>query len=280
LNARASAVAGEAEWASYRRLPELGVEVMRAHFVSHVYERHAHDTYSFGVTETGVQVFRCRGATRASAAGMVMTLNPEDPHDGQAGSPYGFTYRMVHIDAGRVTDALAQAGARRAGAPLFRTPVAADPRLADRVGQLAAVALGGGPALEVDELLDVAVVDLTAGLAAHRTDPDPMRRAGRLDRAVDLLHDRYADPVTADELARAAGLSRFQLYRQFCRRYGLAPSTYQRQVRLRAARIGLAAGLPPAEVAAAVGFADQAHLTRWFRRAYGITPARYQRAGL
>jgi AraC-like DNA-binding protein len=32
-------------------------------------------------------------------------------------------------------------------------------------------------------------------------------------------------------------------------------------------------------VAAAVGFADQAHLTRWFRRAYGITPAVYQRCG-
>jgi AraC-like DNA-binding protein len=32
-------------------------------------------------------------------------------------------------------------------------------------------------------------------------------------------------------------------------------------------------------VAAAVGFADQAHLTRWFRRYYGITPGEYRSAG-
>jgi AraC-like DNA-binding protein len=92
----------------------------------------------------------------------------------------------------------------------------------------------------------------------------------------DLLHARYAGPVTADELARAAGRSRFQVYRRFREQYGLSPSAYLRQLRLRAARRALAAGRPVAEVAAAAGFADQAHLTRWFRRTYGITPATYR----
>jgi len=39
----------------------------------------------------------------------------------------------------------------------------------------------------------------------------------------------------------------------------------------------LASGEPPAEVAAAVGLVDQAHLTRRFAGMYGVTPARYQR---
>jgi AraC-like DNA-binding protein len=33
-----------------------------------------------------------------------------------------------------------------------------------------------------------------------------------------------------------------------------------------------------ARVAAEVGFADQAHLTRWFRRCYGLTPGAYSLA--
>ena len=48
-------------------------------------------------------------------------------------------------------------------------------------------------------------------------------------------------------------------------------------LRLLQATRRLAAGQPPASVAAAVGLADQAHLTRAFSRRYGVTPARYAR---
>lgn len=74
---------------SYHRAPDLGAEVMRAHFVTHAYHRHSHDTYSFGITESGAQAFRCRGGQHVSTAGLVMAFNPEDPHDGHAGDPAG-----------------------------------------------------------------------------------------------------------------------------------------------------------------------------------------------
>jgi AraC-like DNA-binding protein len=38
----------------------------------------------------------------------------------------------------------------------------------------------------------------------------------------------------------------------------------------------LATGEAPAQVAAAVGLTDQAHLTHAFAIRYGVTPARYQ----
>ncbi len=60
--------------------------------------------------------------------------------------------------------------------------------------------------------------------------------------------------------------------------FGLAPSDYQRQLRLREARGLLGTGLPSAQVATDVGFADQAHLTRWFHRCYGVTPGAYRPA--
>jgi AraC-like DNA-binding protein len=73
------------------------------------------------------------------------------------------------------------------------------------------------------------------------------------------------------------GLSRFQVARRFQQAYGMPPSAYLRQVRLRDARRRLAGGEAIGTVAVASGFADQSHLTRWFRRSYGITPGVYQR---
>ena len=93
-----------------------------------------------------------------------------------------------------------------------------------------------------------------------------------------FLHDRYPEEITSDELAEVAGCSRVALYRAFRGTRGVAPSDYQRQLRLRAARRLLASGKGVASVATEAGFADQAHLTRWFRRYYGITPGVY-RAG-
>ncbi|MFE0652068.1 helix-turn-helix domain-containing protein [Streptomyces sp. NPDC059534] len=99
-----------------------------------------------------------------------------------------------------------------------------------------------------------------------------------LDRARNLLRQRFADNISADDLARAAGCSRFTLYRGFRTAYGFAPSDYQRDLRPRRARALLARGMTPASAAAEAGFADQAHLTRWFTRTYGITPAAYRTA--
>ena len=77
---------------------------MHARFTGHVYHRHSHDTYSFGVTEWGAQSFTCRHAAHTSAAGMVMAFNPDDPHDGHAATDRGFSYRMIHIGPERVTE--------------------------------------------------------------------------------------------------------------------------------------------------------------------------------
>jgi AraC-like DNA-binding protein len=267
------------EWSRYRRLAELPVEAMRAHFVGHVYDRHSHDAYLFGVTEQGVQAFRCRGGTRASAAGMIMAFNPDDPHDGHAAGSDGFTYAMLHLGTDLVADVLADAQGKRAGLPLFTEPVVDDPPLAGRLARLNALLLDGATRLQAQELVMGAVLAMVGRYATQPAAAPTPSGGGAPSRVRDLLHDGFAGDLSADDLARAVGLSRFQLYRQFRERYGVAPSAYLRQVRLREARRRLAAGAAIAEVAAATGFADQSHLTRWFRRTYGITPRVYQQGG-
>ncbi|WP_246257186.1 AraC family transcriptional regulator [Amycolatopsis anabasis] len=264
------------DWADYWRAPDRPLEAMHAHFERHVYHRHSHQTYSFGVTESGAQAFTCRGAARTSAAGMVMAFNPDEPHDGQAAAEHGFTYRIVHIGPELIADVLADAADRPVGLPLFAEPVLPDPGLAAALRRLH-TALREASGLAQDEALAATVRALVRRGSAHPPRlPDPAPAGVR--RARDLLHAAYATDVRAADLAEVAGCSRYALHRAFVAAYGFAPSDYQRQLRLNAARRLLARGATPAEAAARAGFADQSHLTRWFGRCYGVTPGVY-RAG-
>jgi AraC-like DNA-binding protein len=93
-----------------------------------------------------------------------------------------------------------------------------------------------------------------------------------------MIDDAPAAAVSLAELAGVAGLSRFQLVRQFARATGLTPHAYLIQRRIEAARVLLARGSALADAAAASGFADQSHMTRIFIRTYGITPGAYAAA--
>ncbi len=109
-----------------------------------------------------------------------------------------------------------------------------------------------------------------------RSQPDPGPSA--LARVREVIEDRLADDLTLDDLAGAVGLSRFQLLRSFVRQTGLTPHRYVVHRRVARARGLLARGRTPADVAAAVGFADQSHLGRHFRSICRTTPARYRAA--
>jgi AraC-like DNA-binding protein len=270
-----------ADWARYWRVDGMPVEAMHAHFTGHVYHRHSHESYSFGLTETGAQAFTCRHGRHVSGAGMVMTFNPDDPHDGHAAGEAGFTYRMVHIWPEFFATLIGDAPL-----PLFRSPVIDDPAVAGSLRRLHVALTGPASGLERYERLS-GTARLLLRHASGRVRVRPPDDARGLQhpgdlaaaRIRELIHDRYAAPdLTADDLGAAAGCSRYAAYRAFTKAYGMAPSDYQRQLRVRAARRLLGQGVTPALAAAEAGFADQAHLTRWFHRYYGITPGAYRAA--
>ena len=79
---------------------------------------------------------------------------------------------------------------------------------------------------------------------------------------------------------KAAGISPFHLTRIFKKAIGMSPHQYLIEVRVHSANALLAAGPEHpslAEVAAAVGFSDQSHLTRQFKRILGTTPKKARR---
>jgi AraC-like DNA-binding protein len=115
---------------------------------------------------------------------------------------------------------------------------------------------------------------------------EPTREAASSDcpkaglaRARDLLHSRYRESVTLEDLRLASGAStKQQLIRSFRVTFGLTPHRYLTHLRLGQARQLLRYGHDCGEVAHAVGFYDQSQMNRHFIRHYGITPGRYARS--
>jgi AraC-like DNA-binding protein len=84
--------------------------------------------------------------------------------------------------------------------------------------------------------------------------------------------------VTISHVARHVGWSTRHLGERFRAEYGLGPKTMARVMRFeRSSRLVRLAppGRSVARIAAACGYADQAHLTREWRSIAGVTPARW-----
>ena len=266
------------ESARHWRHPAVaGVDLLRARYVDHVYTRHTHEGYAIGVILDGVEEFRYRGGLHRAKAGAVVLVNPDEVHDGHAGIRDGWAYRMTYPDVPVLADIAAELGGPR-GLVSFPEPVVYDAAVLGAFVAAHRAAEQGGDPLAASSLLRVAYGRLLRHHALPG--PDPRRSSGNRNAvaaARETLHVRAADPPTLEELASAVGMSPFALLRAFRAELGLPPHAYLNQLRVRRAKRLLDAGRPPADVAALVGFADQAHLSRHFKRIYGVPPGAYRR---
>lgn len=269
----------DGNWIDLKQDAGTGIETLRAHFRGHAYDPHWHDSYLVGVTEQGVQQFHCRRARHTSTPGQVFLLEPGEVHDGHAPTEDGFTYSMLYLEPDWLECELRSLfeDAPAHCQPSFAGTLASDP-------QLALATLTAFRALHQQELrmLRQAAVDqLLVRMTDHLHWRSRQRQDPRLPlvalRARDYLQAHLGEDIGLDDLALAVGVDRFRLSRAFKAAFGLAPHAYLIQLRLSRARQLLARGQTPAEVASALGFADQSHLGRWFRRAYRLTPADYRR---
>lgn len=117
------------------------------------------------------------------------------------------------------------------------------------------------------------IVDEELGRRLHRMPPPDRRMMSTWRR----MHAVGGD-VAIDVLAGEAGCSRSHLERLFQTHVGLSPKTAARVLRLRRAVQLLARpSVALADVAAACGYYDQAHLGTEFKRMVGGTPGSFRR---
>ena len=134
--------------------------------------------------------------------------------------------------------------------------------------------------LEAETRLHLVVERLAELLSLVPADPTDPARTRDLAEAVRVALDveLFGTPSIA-AIAGSLHASPTASARAFRDVFGLPPHEYVMSRRLEAARTRILDGEPIADVAAATGFADQAHLTNRFRRLFGTTPARARRLG-
>lgn len=103
--------------------------------------------------------------------------------------------------------------------------------------------------------------------------------ARHLLRAKDLADARYTEPLTVEDLARAAGLSRAHFSREFRRAFGESPHAYLLTRRLeRAAALLRTTDRSVADICLSVGLQSIGSFTSSFTRTYGVPPTAYRAA--
>jgi AraC-like DNA-binding protein len=266
------------DWIRIHRDQETGIETVHAHFRGHAYDPHDHDEVLVGVTQQGVQQFRCHRSLHTSTPGRAILIEPGAIHDGHAPEGDGFTYAMLYLPQSWVADVMERLGQWEISAiqPAFRSTLTGDVALIAAIQQAFVAIHYDEGRLARDQSLDRMMGVLSRHLSVE-TPRNQRDSVAKMERAKDFLHAQMDRDIGLDELASYSGMDRFRLTRQFQRTYGLSPHAYLVRLRLRTARALLANGQGPAQVATKVGFADQSHLGRWFQRAYRLTPAAYQR---
>ncbi|HZM83092.1 MAG TPA: AraC family transcriptional regulator [Candidatus Limnocylindrales bacterium] len=241
-------------------------EVFHAHFVDHVYPLHTHDTWTLLIVDDGAIRYGLERAQHGALRPGVTLLPPHVPHDGRAATRDGFRKRVLYLDSSTLDDRWVGAAV---GSPALR-----DEALRDRVHRLHLALARPGDELEAESRLAFVRERLLADLGARPA--RPLRAgAGVAGSLRELLDESLVEGITLRQAATRLQCHPTHLVRAFSARFGLPPHAYLTGRRVDAARRLLLQGRPAAEVAVAVGFYDQSHLTRHFKRHLATTPARF-----
>ena len=251
------------------------LEFSTAAYVTQVFPRHFHETYSISVVEQGAGAIWCEGTNYSLAPNGLTLINPGQVHTGgirRHGTP--LHYRVLYPSI-RLIEQLAIGS--RTSPPAFRVPSLVEPDTARRLSRLHRLLPDPSRSLERDELLiDALARAFTASGTPAVLQSERGAEPVRIRRALEFLHAHATESVSLGALASALDWTPAHLSRAFRKHVGMPPYAYLLQLRVAIGRSELSSGASIAGAALSAGFADQSHFTREFRRRTGMTPGAYQ----
>ncbi|EJL91837.1 DNA-binding domain-containing protein, AraC-type [Herbaspirillum sp. CF444] len=247
------------------------------------YTPHTHPTFSIGIVDAGTSVFSLPGRETPIRPGDVVLIAANEVHSCNPAQRESWSYRMFHIDQEWLCALLDEAGMSPRMALVSQ--VLRSPQACALMNKISDAMRDGEDALQKETVLVDALCELFAAFCTPSSDEMHDAHTGSaqadsdLQPAHDYLQHHCCDKITLDTLAQLAGTGRYQLIRQFRRRYGMTPHALQIDMRINLARDFLRRGASLADIAYRTGFADQSHFHRAFKARVAATPAQYQLGG-
>ncbi|QUJ66435.1 AraC family transcriptional regulator [Photobacterium sp. GJ3] len=98
-------------------------------------------------------------------------------------------------------------------------------------------------------------------------------QANRISKVVEMIQQRYREPIRVQELADMVHMSQSSLFNAFKAVTSMTPLQFQKQLRLNEARrIMLQDGLDASAASYRVGYESPSHFNREYSRLFGIPP--------
>jgi AraC-like DNA-binding protein len=139
--------------------------------------------------------------------------------------------------------------------------------------------VGHNDAFQIDETVTALLEDLvTATSGAHPTQQTVSARdERRVSAALHLIEDDFAEALDLDDLAAAAGMSKYHFIRTFRSIVGRSPHQYLLGIRLRhvAERL-MSTADAITDIALSCGFGDISTFVSQFKRQFGETPTLFR----
>jgi AraC-like DNA-binding protein len=259
--------------AQQHRTNRAGIEAVSA-ISSRQFPRHAHDGYGLGLLDSGAHRTWSPIGYVEAVAGDVITINPEEMHDGAPVRGGTRQWRMIYFEPAMVANEIRDETIHQLE---IAHPIIRDPELRRWLERLfESIIDEGHQPLAVEEAIVRVLMLVLHRHSARILSAQTASPAIALAR--EWLDEARGASVSLADLSAAAGVSRFQLVRGFAKEVGVTPYAYLMQRRVRAARGLIARGHSLGEAALEAGFSDQSHMTRAFVRQLGVTPARYRAA--
>ena len=228
----------------------------------------------------GEATYDIEGRTRRLRSGEFMLVDAGVEVEARTARPEETVGLCIYLGAAAAPSAGAPLACGRAIAGNRNDPLAA---LLGHYARLLAARPGDGPAL-ARRIVREATVGAENHLAAFASRLDRLASVKqstrvetlqRIERARAFIHEGADRPVSLEEVAGHAALSRFHLTRSFTQVFGLPPLAYHRRLRLEAAaRLLKSDSTTPSELAEQLGYASLSAFTRAFRHNFGVPPSR------
>jgi AraC-like DNA-binding protein len=245
-------------------------EVLHARFTDHAYPLHTHDTWTLFIVDDGAIRYDLDRRPRSADVAVVGLLPPYLVHDGRPGRSDGYRKRVLYLESSLLPD-------RLIGPAVDRSDLRV-PGLRREISELHGLLDCPDDAFEAETRLQVMAQRIRTALGEPPVERDGDRHDRLAERVRADLDAHLFEPITLAAAARRVGSGTTLVARAFTDTFGIPPHRYLIGRRLDAARDRILRGQPLADVAAEVGFVDQAHLTRRFRQFLGTTPGRFARS--